>query len=94
MARFLASGFTYSDACRCMDVLNASGIETNITVGRLSVYLESHQYLMAKEICKKYGGYLEPGVTGHQEDISAKCGISDSLITVTNEAMEIMKEHE
>ena len=94
MARFSASGFTYSDACRCMDVLNASGIETNITVGGLAVYLESHQYLIAKEICKKYGGGLKPGATGHQEDIAAQVGDLDSLIPATNEAIEIMKEHE
>ena len=94
MARFSASGFTYSDACRCMDVLNASGIETNITVGGLAIYLESHQYLIAKEICKKYGGYLEPGATGHQEDIASRVGKLDLLIPETNKATEIMKEHE
>jgi hypothetical protein len=95
MAKFSAEGLIYSQACKLIDELKANNIDSNITVGGVSIYPNYGSEELARSICQKYGASFAPGCTRTVQNVllQSESGVQ-SLIETTDDAISRLQEFE
>ena len=94
MARYTASGLTYSDACNLITALKDIGVNANITVGAVSIWgFSPDQIPQIQEVCKRFNTQLDAGDSAQVEDVlmTTEAGRQD-LIQSTGDAASVLQE--
>lgn len=93
MARFTVTANSYQAVIKIMDELKSKGIDCNITVGGLTLYLTDNQVQLVHEICRLHKALVLPGVSMHVERVILQKSNADfeKLKALTDESIEMLK---